>query len=308
MSATDTHSAIGAVDTTAVPAADVTAAGATSAGVPAAAPDLDRAGSVARRQSHRTEYEHLAPLFVEHAALPEDHPHRARLRNELIAGHLPVARHIAGKFRYRGEPPQDLEQVASLGLILAVDRFEPGRQVEFLSFAVPTITGEVLRHFRDRTRTIRMPRRLRELQSRIYDAAGELAQRHGRAARPSEIARHLGLDVEIVLEALAAQGADRTSSLDEPAGSDEGNGSEERTRFAAALTHTEPEFDLVEQRESLAPLLVAIPEREQRILLLRFFGGLTQTEIAAQVGISQMHVSRLLTRTLTRLRHQLAED
>jgi len=308
MSATDTRSAIGAAGTTTVPAADVTAAGVTSAGVAAAAPDLDQAGSVARERSYRTEYEHLAPLFVEYAALPEDHPHRERLRNELIAGHLPVARHIAGKFRHRGEPPQDLEQVASLGLILAVDRFDAGRQVEFLSFAVPTITGEVLRHFRDRTRTIRMPRRLRELQSRIYDAAGELAQRHGRAARPSEIARHLGLDVEIVLEALAAQGADRTSSLDEPVGHDEGNGSEERTRFASALTHTEPEFDLVEQRESLAPLLVAIPEREQRILLLRFFGGLTQTEIAAQVGISQMHVSRLLTRTLTRLRHQLAAD
>ena len=308
MSATDTRSAIGAAGTTTVQAADVTAAGVTSAGVAAAAPDLDQAGSVARERSYRTDYEHLAPLFVEYAALPEDHPHRERLRNELIAGHLPVARHIAGKFRHRGEPPQDLEQVASLGLILAVDRFDAGRQIDFLSFAVPTITGEVLRHFRDRTRTIRMPRRLRELQSRIYDAAGELAQRHGRAARPSEIARHLGLDVEIVLEALAAQGADRTSSLDEPAGHDEGNGSDERTRFAAALSQTEPEFDLVEQRESLAPLLAAMPDRERQILLLRFFGGLTQTEIAAQIGISQMHVSRLLTRTLTRLRRQLAED
>jgi RNA polymerase sigma-B factor len=306
MSATDTHSGSGAAGSTAASAVDVTEAGVGSADVTTATPDVVQAGPPTRGQSRRTGYEHLAPLFVEYAALPEGHPHRERLRNELIAGHLPVARHIAGRFRSRGEPPQDLEQVASLGLILAVDRFEPGRQVDFLSFAVPTITGEVLRHFRDRTRTIRMPRRLRELQAGIYDAAAELAQRHGRAARPSEIARHLGLDVEIVLEALAAQSVERTSSLDEPAGHDDG--SDERTRFAAALSQTEPEFDLVEHRESLAPLLAAMPERERRILLLRFFGGLTQTEIAAQIGISQMHVSRLLARTLTRLRQQLAED
>jgi RNA polymerase sigma-B factor len=279
-----------------------------SVDVPAAVSEPEHASFLARGQSYRTEYEHLAPLFVEHAALPENHPHRRRLRTELIAGYLPVARHIARRFRSRGEPSQDVEQVAALGLILAVDRFEPGRQIDFLSFAVPTITGEVLRYFRDRTRTIRMPRRLRELQSRVYDAAGELAQRHGRAARPSEIARHLGLDVEIVLEALAAQSADRTASLDEPAGHDDGDGAKGRTRFAAALSQTEPEFDLVEHRESLAPLLAAMPEREQRILLLRFFGGLTQTEIAAQVGLSQMHVSRLLTRTVTRLRRQLAAD
>jgi len=308
MSPTDIHSGSAATGSTAASAVDVTEAGARSADVTTAAPDVVQAGPPARGQSRRTGYEHLAPLFVEYAALPEGHPHRERLRNELIAGHLPIARHIAGRFRSRGEPPQDLEQVASLGLILAVDRFEPGRQVDFLSFAIPTITGEVLRHFRDRTRTIRMPRRLRELQAGIYDAAAELAQRHGRAARPSEIARHLGLDVEIVLEALTAQSVERTSSLDEPAGHDEGNGSDERTRFAAALSQTEPEFDLVEHRESLAPLLAAMPERERRILLLRFFGGLTQTEIAAQIGISQMHVSRLLARTLTRLRHQLAED
>ena len=257
----------------------------------------------------RSSYEHLAPLFAERAALPEGHPRRGRLRAELIAGYLPVARHIARKYSYRGEPPQDLEQVASLGLILAVDRFDPGRDIDFLSFAVPTITGEVLRHFRDRAHTIRVPRRLRQLQSRIYDAAAELAQRDGHAARPSAIARHLDVDVEVVLDALAAQGAGDPASLDEPAQHDDGgSGAGDRARFASALGQIEPEFDLVEHREGLAPLLVAMPERERTILLLRFFGGLTQTEIAAQVGLSQMHVSRLLTRTLIRLRRQLAAD
>ena len=254
-------------------------------------------------------YEHLAPLFAERAALPDGHPRRARLRAQLIAGYLPVARHIAHRYGYRGEHAQDVEQVASVGLILAVDRFDPGRDVDFLSFAVPTITGEVLRHFRDRTTTIRLPRRLRTLQGQIYDAAAELSQRLGRAARPSEIARHLGLDVELVLEGLAAHGAGHTSSLHEPAGDDGGGGdSTGRTRFAAALAQTEPEFDLVEYRESLGPLVAALPERERRILLLRFFGHQTQTEIAVQVGLSQMHVSRLLSRTLAQLRRQMATD
>jgi RNA polymerase sigma-B factor len=257
----------------------------------------------------RTGYEHLAPLFAEHAALPEGHPHRARLRAELIAGYLPVARNIAHRYGYRGEHPEDLEQVASVGLILAVDRFDPGRGIDFLSFAVPTITGEVLRFFRDRATTIRLPRRLRTLQGQIHDAAADLAQRHGRAARPSEIARHLNVDIETVLEALAAQGAGYTVSLDEPTWDDDGGSrSVDRTRLAAAIGQVEPEFDLVENRESLAPLLAELPERERRILLLRFFGGQTQTEIAVQVGLSQMHVSRLLSRTLTRLRRQLTTE
>lgn len=293
---------------TAVPAVDVTAAGATGADPSGAAATCEQA-RIVQRPAHRTGYEHLGPLFAEHAALTEGHPHRERLRDALIAAYLPLARNIARKYSRRGEPPQDLEQVASVGLVLAVDRFDPGRGVDFLSFAVPTITGEILRYFRDRATTIRMPRRLRELQGRIHDAATELAQRHGRAARPSEIARHLELDLEIVLEGLAAQGTAHTSSLDEPSRShDGGSGSEGRTRFAAALSQTEPEFDLVEHRETLAPLLTALPERERKILMLRFFGGLTQTEIAGQVGLSQMHVSRLLSRTLTQLRRQLAAD
>lgn len=304
MSAPPSHAPRPSDVTPAVPDVDAVVARVTSSDV--VGTEAVRNDPAARRSARRTGYEHLAPLFAERAALPEGHPRREWLRGELVAGYLPVVRHISRRYRFRGEPPQDLEQVASVGLILAVDRFDPGRDIDFLSFAVPTITGEVLRYFRDRAQTIRVPRRLRELQSRIHDAGAELAQLHGRAARPSEIARHLGVDVEVVLEAVAASGAGHPASLDAPAGyDDQGGTSGDRGRFAGALGRTEPEFDLVEHREGLAPLLASMPERERRILLLRFFGGLTQTEIAAQVGLSQMHVSRLLSRTLTRLRRQL---
>ena len=164
----------------------------------------------------RSEYEHLVPLHAKHAALPEGDADRERLRAELIAGYLPVARNIARRYGNRGENLDDVEQVASVGLVLAVDRFQPGLGFDFLSFAVPTITGEVLRHFRDRTNAIRVPRRLRALQTMIYTAAAELEQCNRRSARPSEIAERLGVDLEVVIEGLAAQGAGRPQSLDEP--------------------------------------------------------------------------------------------
>jgi RNA polymerase sigma-B factor len=252
-------------------------------------------------------YEHLAPLFVERDALPDEHPGRRRLRDDLIAGYRPVAQHIARRYSYRGEPADDLEQVAMLGLILAVDRFEAERGVDFLSFAVPTITGEVLRHLRDRSTAIRVPRRLRELQALIYDAAAVLGQRLGRAPRPSEIAAELRMDLEVVLEGLAAGAAAHCSSLDEPASDDDGRPGD-RTRLGAALKWTEARFDLIEQRETLIPLLAKLPERDRTILALRFFEGLTQTEIGQRVGISQMHVSRLLSRALSALRAGLAAD
>jgi len=251
-------------------------------------------------------YEHLGPLFVERDELP-DGPRRRRLRDDLIAGYRPVAQHIARRYGYRGEPADDLEQVATLGLILAVDRFDAELGVDFLSFAVPTITGEVLRHLRDRSTSIRVPRRLRELQAMIYDAAAALGQRLGRAPRPTEIAAELQMDLEVVLEGLAARAAAHCSSLDEPADDDEGRPGD-RTRLGAALKWTEPRFDLIEQREALAPLLAKLPERDRTILALRFFDGLTQTEIGHRVGISQMHVSRLLSRTLATLRAGLAAD
>jgi RNA polymerase sigma-B factor len=250
-----------------------------------------------------SEYEHLTPLFHEHARLPVDDPRRSALRNQLIAGYQPVARHIARKHAHRADQLDDLEQVATLGLILAVDRFEPHRGNDFLSFAVPTISGEVLRYFRDRFHVIRVPRRLRQLQASLHQAVAELSQSLGRAPRPSEIAAHLRLDLDTVIEALQAHHAGYVSSLDEPSG-DEGSSSE-RSRFDSSLACTDAEPDLIEYRESLAPLLAALPERERRILLLRFFEGMTQHEIGQQVGISQMHVSRLLAATLATLRRHL---
>jgi len=267
-----------------------------------------RTGSAERPAlpSARIGYDHLARLFAERAALPDGDPRRKRLRDELIAGHLPLARNIARRYLHRGpDHNEDVEQVAAVGLVMAVDRFDESRGSDFLSFAVPTINGEVLRYFRDRAHTIRTPRRLRALQSLVYEAAAQLSQRHGRAPRPSEIAAHLDLDVETVLEVLSAQGAAYTASLDDQVA--DGDGSE-RPRYEAALAHVEGEFDQVDHRQSLAPLLAALPARERQILLLRFFGGLTQTEIGNRMGISQMHVSRLLARTLTQLRRQLAAD
>jgi RNA polymerase sigma-B factor len=252
-------------------------------------------------------YEYLSPLFFQRDGLPVEHPERARLRDRLISGYRPVAQHIARRYGYRNESADDLEQVATLGLILAVDRFDVNRGVDFLSFAVPTITGEVLRHLRDRSTPIRVPRRLRELQAAIYDAAAELGQRLRRSPRPSEIAAELQVDLEVVLECLASRAAGHCSSLDEPAEDDEGR-SGDRVRLGAALKCTDPSFELIDQREALIPLLAALPERDRTILALRFFEGMTQTEIGARVGISQMHVSRLLSRTLTSLRTKLAAD
>ncbi|MCY7342291.1 MAG: SigB/SigF/SigG family RNA polymerase sigma factor [Pseudonocardia sp.] len=250
--------------------------------------------------SRDSDYAHLAPLFDDLVSLPPDAPCRAALRAELVTGHLPVARNIARRFAGRGEPLDDLEQAATVGLLGAVDRFDPERGIDFLSFAVPTITGEVRRHFRDRTWSMRVPRRLKDLQSTINGAVGPLSQELGRAPRPSEIAARLGLSTDEVVEGLDAQQAYRSTSLDElVAGGD--------TTLTDTLGTIDAELAEVEYRETLAPLLAELPERERSIVLLRFFGNLTQTQIADRVGISQMHVSRLLSQTMAALRGRMSD-
>jgi RNA polymerase sigma-B factor len=247
-------------------------------------------------------YQHLAPLFVEFVTLPPHHERRAELRDQLVKGHLPVAQHIARRFAHRGEPLDDLEQVATLGLINAVDRFEPQRGVDFLSYAVPTITGEVRRHFRDQGWAMRVPRSLKDLHVTIGAAISELSQHLGRAPTATELSRHLGLPREQIVEGLEAAGAYRGKSLDSLLVDEDGASS----TLADAIGTADTELERVEYREALKPLLAELPERERMILMLRFFGNMTQTQIAERVGISQMHVSRLLTQTLATLRAGLA--
>jgi RNA polymerase sigma-B factor len=242
-------------------------------------------------------------MFVRLATLAEADPERAELRDRLVEMHLPLVEHLARRFRNRGEPLDDLVQVATIGLIKSVDRFDPDRGVEFSTYATPTIVGEIKRHFRDRGWAVRVPRRLQELRLQLTTATSELSQQLGRAPTVAELAKHLKLSEEEVLEGLESANAYSTLSLDVPE-----QGDEEAPAVVDSLGSEDEALEGVEYRESLKPLLERLPPREKRILLLRFFGNMTQSQIAAEIGISQMHVSRLLARTLAKLREDLLVD
>ena len=249
------------------------------------------------------EYAHLGPVQRRYAQLGGDDPDRQGLREQLIIGYLPVAEHVARRFAGRGEPLDDLVQVATMGLIKAVDRFDPDRGSDFFSFAIPTITGELRRYFRDHGWSTRVPRRLKDLHLAIRGTLGELSQQLGRAPRPSEIADRLGLPISEVIEGLHAGDAYRSASLDEVLGS--GNNT---ATFGQFIGDVDAELDLIDDRELLRPLLAELTPRERTILELRFFHHLTQTQIAEQVGLSQMHVSRLLRQTLEFLEQRMASS
>jgi RNA polymerase sigma-B factor len=223
-----------------------------------------------------------------------------RARNELIEAHQPLARHLARRYANRGEPLDDLVQVAFLGLLKAVERFDPERGLEFSTFATATVDGELKRHFRDKTWSVRVPRRSQELHLRLAPTIAELTQRLGRAPRIPEIAHELSIGEEELLEAMEVGGAYRSASLDTAGGDGRDSSS-----LAERLGSLDANFDLVEHRAVIERALEGLPERERTILQLRFFDELTQTEIAEQVGVSQMHVSRLLARSLANLRLQL---
>lgn len=260
--------------------------------------DTDNAAAHSRNQR----YDELAPLFVELAGVSKQDPRHEELRDTLVTEHLPVAEHIARRFSHRGESQEDLTQVATLGLINAVDRFDPERGVDFLSYAVPTIMGEVRRHFRDTGWAVRMPRRLQELHLSVSSAIANQSQELGRAPTPSELAGHLGISKDDVYRGLEAGNAYRSASLDELlTDTDE-------IPLGDAIGENDTELDEVENRETIRPLLGELDERERRILVMRFFRSMTQTQIAEQVGISQMHVSRLLSRTLVWLRGRLETE
>jgi RNA polymerase sigma-B factor len=223
-------------------------------------------------------------MFVEYAATRD-----VRLRDELVEAHIGLARHLAGRFTFRGEPLDELEQVALVGIMNAVDRFEPERGGQFSTFAVPTVVGELKRHFRDRGWAVRVPRRVQELHLEIGRLVGTLSQELGRSPTPSELAQRANVDEERVIEAMEAGGMYQLTSLDAPSST-------------GADTSAPDEFATLDQRMAIEELLATLPARERSIVELRFFDGLTQSEIAERVGISQMHVSRLLARSLNTLR------
>jgi RNA polymerase sigma-B factor len=236
------------------------------------------------------------------AAMPTGHPSRAALRDRAIEAWLPLAKHLAHRYAGRGEPTDDLVQTANIGLIKAVDRFDPDRGIDFAGYAIPTIVGEIKRHFRDRTWSIRVPRRLQELRLLITEANATLSHTLGRPPLVADIAVHLGITEEEVLEGLEGARAYRTTSLSMPVGAD---GSLQVGDSFGADDH---EYELAELRIVLAPALARLNERERRIVTLRFYGNQTQAQIAAQMGVSQMHISRLLTAALTKLRTHMGPD
>jgi RNA polymerase sigma-B factor len=256
---------------------------------------------VGRRHSTDSEYEHLLPLFARMARLDSNDPRRARLREALVTGYRPLAEHVAARYRHRGMPAEDLVQVATVGLIKAIDRFEPDRGVDFLCFAVPTILGEVRRHFRDTGWSIRVSRKLQELHLELNAATTDLAQRLGCAPTPSQLAHHLGLDVEWVRAGLLAGSSYHAVSLDTPLVPDEPS-------IGETLGEDDSALETIDYLESVRPMIEQLPERERTVLILRFFRDMSQTEIARRVGISQMQVSRLLRDTLASLRAQLFDS
>ncbi len=222
------------------------------------------------------------------------------LRDELVTSHLGLAHQLARRFTNRGESYDDLVQVASLALVKSVDRYDPGRGVEFSTFATRTVIGELKRHFRDRGWAVRAPRRIQELYLELGHSVSTLSQELGRSPTVAELAESTGASEEAVLEALEAGQGYRTSSIDVPDRQDE--------TLANRIGGEDTKFAGVDDRSVLAPALARLPAREQAILRLRFVDGLTQSEIARRIGVSQMHVSRLLASSLEQLRTAFAED
>ncbi len=254
---------------------------------------VGRPSPIDRDEANRRE--NLRKKFAEFARTRHE-----TTRAELIEAHLGLAEHLARRFTHRGEPYDDLVQVSSLGLIKAVDRFDPERGVEFTTYATKTILGELKRHFRDKGWAIRAPRRIQELYLHLGQAVSSLSQELGRSPTIKELMKETGASEDEVIEAMEAGQAYRSASLDSGGPDDEGIG--------ARLGVETGDFGDAEWRAVLSPYVSELPERDRMILRLRFVEGLTQSEIANRVGISQMHVSRLLGRSLVALREACAGE
>lgn len=258
--------------------------------------------SISAVRAAPSEYAIEMPHLHELAALPDADPRRTALREHLVLAFLPVVEHLARRHSRDSTSREELTQVGTVALIAAIDRWDPALATgEFLGYLVPCVRGEMLRWFRDRTWSMRVPRRLKELSAAVVEATGPLAQELGRAPRPSELAARLGVEVGDVITALdvrANQTAGTLDDIDPVLG----------VPRAEQIGSVDAELEKVEYRHALRPLLDALPERERTILVMRFFGEMTQTQIGQRLGISQMHVSRILARTLTHLRTSLTAE
>ena len=246
---------------------------------------------------------HSARLFEEFTDEFTPPARAGHVRDELVHLHLPLVEHLARRFRNRGEPYDDLLQVGTIGLIKAIDRFDLGRCVEFSTYATPTIVGEIKRYFRDKGWAIRVPRRLQELRLALAAATSELTQVLGRSPTVAELAVLVGVSDEEVLEGMESANAYSTLSLDAADSRDDSPLS-----MIESIGEDDEALESVENRESIRPLLAELDPRAKHILVLRFFRGMTQSQIAVEIGVSQMHVSRLLNRTLAQLRESLTEQ
>ncbi|MFF3208147.1 RNA polymerase sigma factor SigF [Streptomyces sp. NPDC002962] len=235
-------------------------------------------------------------LFGELKELQPGTPEHNRVRGALIEANLPLVRYAAARFRSRNEPMEDVVQVGTIGLINAIDRFDPERGVQFPTFAMPTVIGEIKRYFRDNVRTVHVPRRLHELWVQVNSATEDLTTAFGRTPTTAEIAERLRIGEDEVLSCIEAGRSYHATSLE---AAQEGDG---LPGLLDRLGYEDPALDGVEHRDLVRHLLVQLPEREQRILLLRYYSNLTQSQISAELGVSQMHVSRLLARSFQRLR------
>jgi RNA polymerase sigma-B factor len=260
---------------------------------------LDTISAIARASAQADDRDHEHILFVRYRRDGD-----MAAREELVKRFLPLARRLARRYERASEPLEDLVQVASVGLVKAIDRFEAEQGTGFSSYAVPTILGELKRHFRDSGWALHVPRGMQERVLKVNEAVEHLSGELGRSPSPQQVAEELSLPVEEVLEAMEAGAAYDTVSLDAPLRSSE----DERTTFADSMGETDGSFELVEHSATLGRVLRAMPERERSILYFRFAEGLTQVEIAERIGISQMHVSRLIRRALERLRVVAGDD
>ncbi|MGH3239777.1 MAG: SigB/SigF/SigG family RNA polymerase sigma factor [Spirillospora sp.] len=244
-------------------------------------------------------------LLAEMNRLAEDDPRRERLRARVVDMHGGLVRGVARRYAGRGEPLDDLQQVAYLGLVKAINRFDPSVGDRFATYAYPVVTGEVKRHFRDKTWGVRVSRRIQELRPVLQRTVQEFTREHGRSPTTAEIAALMEITEEETVEVIVACDAYRPLSLEAPADGTPGGGTGTVGEYLGA---DDPALDALIDGQALAPLIDDLPERERTILLLRFFGNKTQTQIAEQIGLSQMHVSRLLRGTLDTLRAGLLTE